>query len=205
MALNNQISRFAVYLVPPYPIARDIAEIHRMLRKQFGFSAAGRFQVHCTIKGFFKKNERPLETLIEELDIFFGRQIPFEVEISGLRNSEFNIVLELDNLRGSFNQKLLLFRENVVEITRPYIASDCDFIEHDLGKPYRGHITLAFRDNPKDLRGQVISWIQEASMPMGAFTANTFQLLEFFSDQWDGPWWETLSWKLHRSWRLNLD
>ena len=33
-------SRFAFYLVPPYPTARDIAEIHSLLEKQFGFKAA---------------------------------------------------------------------------------------------------------------------------------------------------------------------
>ncbi|MBC8264836.1 MAG: hypothetical protein H8E47_12005 [Anaerolineales bacterium] len=38
-------SRFAVYLIPPYKVARAVAEIHQMLRKQFGFIAADQFQV----------------------------------------------------------------------------------------------------------------------------------------------------------------
>lgn len=205
MKTKNQNSRFALYLVPPYPIAMQIVEIHTMLRKQFGFSAADRFQVHCTIKGFFKKNDKPLEIVIEELDKFFDQQTPFDVEISGIRNSKVNVVLELKNLGGSFNQDLFHFRENVVDIIRPYIAADCDFVEADLGKPFRGHITLAFRDIPKELRPQVISWIRDAPVPSGTFEANTFHLLEFFCDDWDGPWWETLSWELHKAWRLGLD
>lgn len=47
-------TRFAVYLIPPYQVAQAVAEIHRMLRKQFGLIAASRFPVHATIKGFFK-------------------------------------------------------------------------------------------------------------------------------------------------------
>jgi len=54
-SMKNQ-SRFAFYLIPPYQIAKDIAEIHSLLKKQYGVSAAGRFQIHCTIKGFFKPN-----------------------------------------------------------------------------------------------------------------------------------------------------
>ena len=78
-------SRFAFYLVPPYQIARDIAEIHSMLEKQFGFSAANKFQVHCTIKGFFKKNDKPLETLLAGLDTFMEGQRAFDVEFNGFR------------------------------------------------------------------------------------------------------------------------
>lgn len=57
-------SRFALYLVPPYPVARDVAEIHAMLRKQFGLVVADNFQVHCTIKGFFKMVDGPWEPLV---------------------------------------------------------------------------------------------------------------------------------------------
>jgi len=152
--MKNQ-SRFAFYLIPPYQIAKDIAEIHSLLKKQYGVSAAGRFQIHCTIKGFFKPNEN-----------------------------------------------LLDFREAVVDIIRPYIAPDCDFLESDLGIPFKGHITLAFRDINQEMYPQILDWLKDASIPSGKFLANTFHFLEFFSEDWDGTWWETITWKLHRSWRL---
>jgi pimeloyl-ACP methyl ester carboxylesterase len=60
--------RYAVYLIPPYTISRQVAEVHQLLEKQFGLKAAGRFQVHATIKGFFKKTPGPLEPLVARLD-----------------------------------------------------------------------------------------------------------------------------------------
>ena len=46
--------RYAVYLIPPYDVARRVTEVHTILRKQFGFTAADKFQIHATLKGFFK-------------------------------------------------------------------------------------------------------------------------------------------------------
>ena len=196
-------SRFAFYLVPPYKIARDITEIHALLEKQFGYSAAGRFQAHCTIKGFFKKNERSVETLISSLDKFLLTQPPFEVEFNGFRAKPTSIVLKLEDIDGQPNQRLLAFREQIVDITRPYIADDCDFIESDLGPPFRGHFTLAFRDIPLEMHPQVLAWLRSAPIPTGKFSADTFHFLEFFSEDWGGAWWETLTWKLHRAWSLD--
>ncbi|MEA3326351.1 MAG: 2'-5' RNA ligase family protein [Chloroflexota bacterium] len=196
-------SRFAFFLVPPYHIAKDIAEIHSMLKKQYGLSAAGRFQVHCTIKGFFKSNERPIETLIEELDTFLNAQKPFMVEFNGCYTKPISIVLRLDEIDGTNNQTMLDFREAVVEIIRPYIAGDCDFIKSDLGLPFKGHVTLAFRDITNEMYPQILEWLKDAPIPKGKFQANTFHFLEFYSEDWDGNWWETITWKLHRSWRLN--
>jgi hypothetical protein len=36
----------------------------------------------------------------------------------------------------------------------------------------------------------------------GRFLADTYHYLEFFSEDWEGSWWETLSWRLLRSWHL---
>jgi 2'-5' RNA ligase len=199
----NEHSRYAFYLIPPYPIARDIAEIHTMLEKQYGFYAAGRFQAHCTIKGFFKKNDKPVESLIRHLDDFMKGQTPFVVEFSGYRTKKTSIVLKLDTIDGMPNQELNQFREKIVEITRPYIAPDCDFVDSDLGVPFKAHFTLAFRDIPVDLFDQVIAWLEGAPVPIGKFEANTFHFLEFFSEDWKGPWWESLTWKLHKSWRTD--
>jgi 2'-5' RNA ligase len=195
-------SRFAFYLVPPYPIARDLAEIHGMLEKQFGFKAAGRFQAHCTIKGFFKKNAMLAETLVSELDGFLAQQKPFEVEFNQLRKKPTSVVLRIDQIDGKPNQELLRFREQIVEITRPYIAPDCDFVDSDLGPPFEGHFTLAFRDIFPKQHSQVVSWLADAPIPTGKFTAQDFHFLEFFSQDWEGAWWESLTWKLLKSWRL---
>ena len=195
-------SRFAFYLVPPYPIARDIAEIHSLLEKQFGFKAAGRFQVHCTVKGFFKKKAGPLEPLIQALDELLQAEQPVTVELNGIVSAYSALLLDLSRLGDTYNQPFGAFRQRVVEVIRPYIAPDCDFVQDDLGNPFMGHITLAFRDSPDILHEQVLEWLKHAPVPSGAFLADTFHFLEYFSDDWEGTWWETLTWKLHKSWRL---
>jgi 2'-5' RNA ligase len=199
---NMTESRFAFYLIPPYKVARDVVEIHSLLRKQFGLVAADNFQVHCTIKGFFKKINGPLEPLIANLDSILMDQKPLNIELSGVKIGSKSIVMDISKTGDSLNSQLLAFRDQVVNVVRPYIAPDCDFVAADLGNPFRGHITLAFNDIPVDLKDQILSFLDEAPVPKGSFVANTFHLLEYYSDNWEGPWWETLTWKLHKSWML---
>jgi 2'-5' RNA ligase len=198
-------SRFAVYLVPPYQLARDISEVHHLLRKQYGFSAADRFQVHCTIKGFFKKNDRSADELENELELFFQDQRPIPVSIEGYRADQIGFGLSLMNYASQPNKPFLTFREDLVEITRPYIAEDCDFIDRDLGREFHPHITFAFRDIPEDLYENVLGWLENGPDLKQRFLADTYNFLEFFSEDWNGNWWETLTWRLIKSWVLKKD
>ncbi len=194
--------RYAVYLIPPYPVSRQVAEIHHLLEKQFGLKAAGRFQVHATIKGFFKKTPEPLAPLIARLDALFAREKALTVAAEGLRRDEIGFGLDLSLLNGAINQPLFDFRQRMVEAVRPFIAPDCDFVEADLGVPFHAHITLAFRDIPPAAYDQIVAWVQDALPGPEPFTAATFHFLEFHSSQWEGPWWEDLTWRLIKSWRL---
>ena len=195
--------RYALYLIPPYPISRQVAEIHHLLEKQFGLKAAGRFQVHATIKGFFKKTPDPVDAIIPRLDAVFAEQSPLTVAAEGIRRDEIGFGLDLSLLDGAINQPLFDFREQVVDAVRPFIAPDCDFVDSDLGAPFRAHITLAFRDIPPDAYDQIVDWVQEALPGPEPFVASTFHFLEFHSSQWEGAWWEDLTWRLLKSWRLS--
>ena len=194
-------SRYAIYLIPPYSISRDVTEIHAQLEKQFGLKAAGRFQVHATINGFFKKTPGPQAPIIERLDAVFVAQRSFNVQFIGYRIDDVGIGLNLAALEAE-GDELLAFRERVVDAVRPNIAPDCDFAASDLGPPFEAHITLAFRDIPTDLYDQVLPWLADAPVPTGSFTATTYHFLEFTSDQWDGAWWEDLRWRRLKSWQL---
>ena len=198
----RQNSRFAVYLIPPYHIARDVTEIHKLLRKQFGFIAADQFQVHATIKGFFKMIPGPLEPWIERLDKVFATQNPFSIQFNGTGGDDIGYWLDISHRGQEPNPDLLALRERVVDAVRPFIAPDCDFVEEDLGRPFIGHITLAFRDIPMDLREQVSTYLHNAPLPNKPFIAKTFHFLEFFSQDWNGNWEQTLTWRLHKSWHL---
>ena len=194
--------RYAVYLIPPYAVSRQVAEIHRLLQKQFGLKAANRFQVHATIKGFFKKTPDPIDAILLRLDACFADQAPFLVAAEGIRRDEIGFGLDLGLLHGEINQPLNDFRERVVDAVRPFIAPDCDFAATDLGVPFRGHITLAFRDIPPDAYDQIVAWVEDALPGPEPFLASTFHFLEFHSNQWEGAWWEDLTWRLIKSWRL---
>ena len=195
-------SRFAVYLIPPYKVARAVAEIHRMLRKQFGFIAADQFQVHATIKGFFKKTEGPLEPLVERLDAVFAAQRPFPVHFNGVGSTNLGMGLDIFRIASGPNPEMAAMRERVVDAVRPFIAPDCDFVEEDLGQPFWAHITLAFRDIPPTMQDEVLDYLREAPLPTEPFVADTFHLLEFFSQDWEGDWEQTLTWRLLKSWRV---
>ncbi len=200
--MSSSSYRYAVYLIPPYPVSRQVAEIHHLLEKQFGLKAAGRFQVHATIKGFFKKTPGPLEPLVARLDAVLARQRALTVSAEGLRRDAIGFGLDLSLLNGVINQPLFDFREQVVDAVRPFIAPDCDFVASDLGVPYRAHVTLAFRDIPPKAYDHIVNWVQVDDLLARPFAARDFHFLRFHSGQWEGPWWEDLRWELLKSWRL---
>jgi len=200
--MNSDDFRFAVYMIPLYQIARPVTEVHQMLHKQFGFVAASRFQVHVTIKGFFKKVDGPLTELNDRLDAVFTKQQPFPVHFSGLRIDDVGIGLNISRIGDTLNPEMLALREQVVTAVRPFIAPDCDFVEADLGEPYKAHITLALRDIPLNMYDDVLAYLQDAPLPNNPFIAQTYHFLQFSSQDWNGKWWETLQWKLLNSWRI---
>ena len=198
-------SRFGVYLIPPYPVSRDISESHTLLHKQFGLAAGSRFQVHCTIKGFFKKTAVPQNEIIARLDPVFKSSKPVSIYFSGFRINDIGIGLDISKMPPAkekissgqkMNSELLELRQNLVSAIKPFIAPDCDFSEADLEIPFHAHITLAMADIPQQLLTPVIEWLDDAPIPMGSFIAKDFHFLEFFSQDWSGPWWQTLTWIL---------
>lgn len=202
MTAAGESYRYAVYLIPPYEMSRMVTEVHQMLRKQFGFTAADRFQVHATVKGFFKKVEGPVEPLVGKLDAVFAEQRPLDIHFSGYRNDEIGIGLNVSLVNGQPNEALYAFRERVVAAVRPFIAPDCDFAASDLGNPYEAHITLAFRDVPLYLYDDVLAYLADAPLPRANFLARDFHFLRFQSEAWPGSWWKSLSWHLIKSWHL---
>lgn len=180
-----------------------VTEIHSLIRKQFGFEAADRFQVHATIKGFFKRDDGPLERLIEELDDAMNTQRPFPVHFNGYHIVEVGFGLDVSRRDSEPNPELLEMRERVVNAVLPFIAPDCEFLESELSENFKAHITLAFRDIPVSMHRDVLRFLDDAPTPIEPFTADTLHLLKFFSDDWTGPWWQSLSWRLIKTWHMD--
>lgn len=194
--------RYAVYLIPPYGASHCVEDVHRLLTKQFGFIAAAKFQVHATLKGFFKCSECTIDKLITNLDPVFESQEAFPVHFEGFHIDDVGFGLDVSRIGDTPNLPLNELRSKVVDAVQPYIADDCDFVESDLGSPYKAHITLAFRDISPEFRDSVLAYIEPALLPGEPFLADTFHLLEFHSEDWGGSWDKTLTWRLLKSWRL---
>jgi len=194
--------RYAVYLIPPYEVSRRVEEIHRLLTKQFGFAAAAKFQIHATLKGFFKCSECTADRLISKLDPVFENQRAFPIHFEGFHIDDVGFGLDISRVGDAPNQVLNEFRSRVVSAVKPFIADDCDFVESDLGSPFKAHITLAFRDISPDVRDSVLDYIQPATLPNEPFMADTCHLLEFHSQDWEDSWDKTLTWRLLKSWHL---
>ncbi|MGB3714886.1 MAG: 2'-5' RNA ligase family protein [Candidatus Promineifilaceae bacterium] len=197
--------RYAVYLIPPYEVARRIVEVHSMLRKQFGFTAADKFQAHATLKGFFKCSGCSADPLIRSLDPVFKSQDVLPVHFNGFHIDEVGVGLDISRLGDRLNKELTDLRSSIVDAVLPFVAPDCDFAERDLGSPFKAHITLAFRDISPDIRESVLAYLRPVPLPSEPFVADTFHLLEFYSQEWEGSWDRTLTWRLLHSWRLERD
>ena len=52
----NPDIRYGWYLRPSYAMCRAQAEIHDLLRRQFGLVCGGVFMPHATVKGFFRSD-----------------------------------------------------------------------------------------------------------------------------------------------------
>ncbi len=201
-------SQYGIYLVPPPHLLIPINNGHRLLDHNFNIRAAGQFMVHCTVKGFFKlKGGTSPGDFIPALDGLFAVTPPFPTEI--LKAVTLN--------RGPGRVSILLLLERtpafhnlhnqVWEIVRPFIAPDCLFSSVEPAGPnFPPHITLAQYDAPYEpgLLIQVeeyCNFLLESSL-RGKFQGRSMQLIEFYSDDWTGEWWKSLSYKQLKGWNL---
>lgn len=198
-------SRFGLYLVPPYEIARELALIKLVLKREFGLEAAARFQEHATIKGFFKFiNNRTVEELISELDPFLRKQEGFHLKVSDELRIDEGIGYNLEVVNPTPDETFYNFREQVIEILTPFISEDCDFLADDLEHEFEPHFTLAFHDIPESLFESIVAYLK-GTLPLVTkpFRATTLQLVAYHSSKWEGEWWTDLSWTPIHQWTLD--
>src|SRR5690349_19058450 len=74
--------RYGFYLRPSAAMSRAQAEVHDLLRRQYGLEVGGTFMPHATIKGFFKSCA-PVEEMIARLDPVMTGRASFPVFSAG--------------------------------------------------------------------------------------------------------------------------
>lgn len=197
--------RYGFYLRPSPAMCRAQAEVHALLERQYALRAAGRFMPHATVKGFFRSAAGA-----GELEAACGRAVEGHRALTitargpvAFGRSGIALRVQHDEA-GAPNAALQALHEAALRELLPLVREDCDFTPREwLGPRFDAHLTLAMADIPARLFDEVLAFVRELA-PIGppAFRADTMQLFAFASDDWAGPWWETLRWRHIASWRL---
>jgi hypothetical protein len=200
--------QYGVYLIPPPHLLHPIGLAHQLLKANFNARTAGAFMAHCTLKGFFKlaDGKTPAD-FIPALDTLFAEMPAFETELTELWDlnrgeGKASILIGMDRTRP-----FLDLHNAIWEIVSPYIAPDCLFSPVEpAGLNFPPHITLVQGDAPVEpgLHSQIVGlcqYIYDTSLK-GPFQASDLQLIEFYSEDWPGHWWDTLQFKQLKGWRL---
>jgi hypothetical protein len=200
--------RYGWYLRPSYAMCRAQAEMHDLLRRQFGLVCGGVFMPHATIKGFFR-SDASIPEIIAAFDPVVESRDPFSVYNKGPHpHGRSGISLNInENPDGSVNAPLLDLHTSAWEAIAPLVHADCDFtpVEGALDN-FRAHLTLAMADIPECIFDELFDFVGDAR-PIGpeTFPAEYCHLFAFRSDDWSGDWWPTLEWSLLHSWKLGTD
>jgi 2'-5' RNA ligase len=206
--MTTSYPQYGIYLIPPPALVYAVGVGHQLLKANFNAQTAGKFMVHCTLKGFFKLAEgaSPID-FIPALDELFATTPVFETEFTELWNlpeGRFgaSILIGMDR-----TEPFLKLHKAIWEIVRPYIAPDCYFsgIEPS-GDKFPPHVTLAQSDLPTDpiLFQQAVALCQHIfdSYLKGRWQAREIQLIEFYSEDWTGRWSESMRFKQLKGWQL---
>ena len=197
--------RYGFYLRPSAAVSRAQAEVHDLLRRQFGVKVGGQFMPHATIKGFYK-SDAPVEEMISRLDPVMAAHKPFPVFNAGpVKFKKAAIVLDIQHMPdGRRNDALQAVHEAVLDVLLPIVSKECNFTWNDWVRGrFHAHLTLAMADLPEFAFDEIYDFITElGTVGPSVFTAEAFHLYAFESDDWHGKWWETMSWSLLHTWRL---
>lgn len=199
--------QYGVYLIPPPHLVYAVGVGHQLLKSEFNAVTAGTFMVHCTLKGFFKLAEgaKP-DDFVPALDELFTKTPAFPTEFTELwnlnRGESASILIGMD--RTEAFHKL---HNDIWDIVRPYIAPDCIFSPVEPAGPnFPPHVTLAQSDVPTEpgLFNQAVALCQHIfdTSLKGRFMAQQMQLIEFYSENWAGNWWETIRYRQLKGWKL---
>lgn len=202
---GNPAIRYGFYLRPPYAMSKAQIDMHVALERQFGLIGGGVFMPHATIKGLFR-SDASIDELCTAIDYAVLGHQPFDVINGGIATPDRRSIFINTHLMedGSVNEPQHQLHHDVFSALKPLIHPDCDFTPREWAEDrFFAHHTLAMSDLEEWFFDEVWAYVRAAE-PIGppSFTAEWFSLYAFQSDAWDGPWWESLEWRLLRSWKL---
>lgn len=197
--------RYGFYLRPSAAMSRAQAEVHELLRRQFGLRVGGQFMPHATIMGFHK-TDAPVETLREVWRGVANRHAAFPVHNAGvIASGKGGLMLDVQHLAdGSNNDAMTELHLDAMDSIEPLRDPEDGFIASEWARErFRAHLTLAMADIPSFAFEEIEAFVHELG-PIGpeSFTAEYVSWYAFRSEGWGGEWWHTMEWRLLDSWRL---
>lgn len=200
----NPRIRYGFYLRPSPAMSIDQAQMHDVLRRQFGLQVGGKFMPHATIMSFFR-SDASLETIVATIDpVMSGRPV-FPVWNNGpIKMGQGGIVLDIHrNGVGEPNAEIKSVHDAAFAAILPIVHPDCEFAFGGWsGDNFHAHLTLAMADIPKFAYDEILAFTRAEHIGPRTFVAEYFHLYAFQSDDWGGRWWETLNWEFIHSWKL---
>lgn len=201
---NPDVS-YGWYLRPSYAMSRAQAEMHDLLRRQFGLVAGGVFMPHATIKGFFR-SDATIPELIAAFDTAVEEHETFTVYNKGpVPFGRTSVVLNINETPdGAVNAPLLALHQSAWNAVTPLVHPACPMTPREPAMDrFHAHLTLAMADLREDFFDEVFAFINDAT-PLGpdSFPAEYCHLFAFRSKNWAGDWWNTLEWQWLHNWKL---
>ncbi|MFJ9893521.1 2'-5' RNA ligase family protein [Streptomyces sp. NPDC091280] len=196
--------RYGVYLRPDARTCWNVTQITTALRHQFGLLSAGAFPPHATLVGNMK-TDASVDELIAVLDPVFAETEPFTVYNPGVQHSPVGHAYNInrDESGDKPNVPLNALAQAVREAVLPLSIPTYEYLVPPVEEQeFEAHLSLASHELMVDNRrsGEIGEFIDELDwQPPASFTARWYTLFEFRAD-WDGYWWETLTWRHLQSW-----
>ena len=189
----------AVYLRPAPALEAAVAGVHRRMERAWGLAAAGRFMPHVTLKGFFRTEAAPAELERRVAAALAGRGAVTLHQAGVVVLGRVAVVLDVHgDGAGGRNDALHALHEAVLDAVAPLVARDCRFTAAEYVRDaFRAHVTLAMADIPPGRLAAVLAdarSLEPIGPPVSAAAA--VQLAAFESRDWDGRWWESLTWRV---------
>ncbi|MCG7286405.1 2'-5' RNA ligase family protein [Cellulomonas sp. ACRRI] len=198
---------YGVFLIPDPATSAAVTSITLSVERQFGFVSAGRFPPHATLAGSVPIRA-DVPDIVAALDPVLRDRPGFAVHHSGIVRHGAAVTYDVDRLPdGTRNLALADLAADVNAALAP-LAHAIDALLVSPFRPglFRAHISLASHEmnTQPDLADQVEAFVRAVPAPAvpASFPATLVGLYEFRSAGWTGHWWETLTWRHLRTWRL---
>ena len=201
--------RYGVFLRPdPITCATEV-RIHAVLKQQYGFVSCPVFPPHATLAGSIRivDDESKASDVVNQA---LAGTKPFIVHNAGPARLGAGIVYDVHYLPdGSTNDTITNLAITMNSVLEPLSTPVQDYLVSPF-EPARFHAHLSLAAFELALKPELVDEVLRfidglGEEPPRRFTADSIAMYRFHSQNWDGPWWQTMTWEHIRSWRLGID